>query len=166
MKTRTIQRNICSQAMATSTVFGLDSGGGGSFSTVTVSTPFSHLAVMAAGFASSGSRNFRISLITAFLSRRKNLHDPSSSPSSLFLFPLLFTTSTFSSSNVTCQCCVYINESPTCITYFGTAKRTVFICLHLLTSLRTSNNKCFHFLMLCMNNVHSHITPIWITQDC
>lgn len=139
MKTRTIQRNICSQAMATSTVFGLDSGGGGSFSTVTVSTPFSHLAVMAAGFASSGSRNFRISLITAFLSRRKNLHDPSSSPSSLFLFPLLFTTSIFSSSNVTCQCCVYINESPTCITYFGTAKRTV------------------HLLMLCVWKIYTVI---------
>uniref|UniRef100_A0A2P2JAM2 Cytosolic class II small heat-shock protein n=1 Tax=Rhizophora mucronata TaxID=61149 RepID=A0A2P2JAM2_RHIMU len=88
------------QETVTSTV--LDLGGGGCFSTTTVSTPFSHLAVMAETLASSGRRNFLISFWGALLSSRMYLQ-PSSSPSSRFLFPPLLITNVFSSSTVTYQ---------------------------------------------------------------
>lgn len=77
-------------------------GGGGSFSTTTVNTPFSHLAVMVDALQLSGSRNFLSSFWDVFLSSLMYLH-PSSSPSSRFLFPLLLITSVFSSSTVTCK---------------------------------------------------------------
>lgn len=86
--------------MATSTVF--DFGGWLCFSTTTVRTPFSHLAVIADTLAFSGKRNFLSIFWGALLSSLRYLQ-PSSSPSWRFLFPLLFITSVFSSSTVTCN---------------------------------------------------------------
>lgn len=79
----------------------LDLGGGGSFSTIKVRTPFSNLADMAEALEFSGNLNFLISFWGALLSNLRYLQ-PSSSPSSLFLFPLLRMTKVFSSSTVTC----------------------------------------------------------------
>jgi len=107
-QTKSYNKNLASNllqiitpyAMATSTVF--DFGGGVCFSTVTVRTPFSHLAVIADKFALSGKRNFLSSFWGALLSSLMYLQ-PSSSPSCRFLFPLLFMASVFSSSIVTCS---------------------------------------------------------------
>lgn len=97
-ETHKIQFILLLYAMLTSTV--LDFGGGGCFSMTTVKTPFSHLALIAEVLAFSGSRNFLISFWGAFLSSLTYLH-PSSSPSSLFLFPWLLITRVLSSSTVT-----------------------------------------------------------------
>lgn len=100
LKTTLVLQHLPLQEMVTSTVLGL--GGGGSFSTTKVRTPFSHFADIADTLAFSGNRNFLNSFWCALLSSRRYLQ-PSSSPSSRFLFPPLRTTRVFSSSTVTCS---------------------------------------------------------------